>query len=75
MILSVTSFIHCDSNLQQIPATDVLRPVFESGASSGSSNVSGFLHEDCPLGYDLSSLILSSSSGPVSTRTQALLAH
>lgn len=63
LILSVPSFIHHDSNLQQIPATDVLRPVFEWGASSGFSNVSRFLHEDCPLGYDLSSLIRSSSSG------------
>ena len=58
-----------------MPAMDVLRPLFESGASSGFSNVSGLLHEDCPLAYDLSSLILSSSSGPVSTRMQALLAH
>lgn len=35
-------------------ATYILRPRFESDASSGSSNVSGFLHWDCPLGCDLS---------------------
>lgn len=67
--------MYYENNLWQTQATYTFRPLFASETSSGFSNISEFLNWDCPLGCDLSSIIMSSSSGPIGKENKQTNPH